>query len=160
MDGTRTEERRFCVCGGEMRPQGKYVLQLSGMGLFEMASYAAVELYICPNCRRGDFFFPQDLVGDASGERNFEFNEAYYREQYENDSTAALRKSLGEPYLPEQIKEVIRTILAERGEGERAEEPERARPDPWKEKTGKKGLFSSLFGDDDEKPKKNRPPEF
>lgn len=155
------QEKKICVCGSPMNYQGRQLIYMREPGYLHLQSFAdyeEVELYICPKCRRGDFFFPRDIYGPVEQKGSIDFDEEYYRNQYEDDSESELRKRLSDPYVPGQVKEVIREILAERG-GERPDEPERAKPDPWK-KQEKKGLFSSLFGEEEKKTKKNQPPEF
>lgn len=162
MEEVKQPEEKRCVCGSPMRYQGRQLLYLREPGFFHLesyADYAEVEVYICSQCRRGDFFFPTDLTADVSNPFDMDYR-AYYREQYQGESTAELRKMLKNHYLPSDLREIVRELLAERGEGESsraAEKPQRA--EPWTKKEEKKGLLSSLFGGDD-KPKKNQPPEF
>lgn len=162
MDNENQPQEKTCVCGSPMRYQGHQLLYLREPGFFHFesyADYAEVELYICPQCRRGDFFFPTDVISEK-----VEYSEvnsrAFYREQYQNESTENLRKVLGNPYLPWNLKETVREILDERSGEEPSRDAEKPpRAEPWTKSEEKKGFFSSLFGGDD-KPKKNQPPEF
>lgn len=162
MDNKNQPQERTCVCGSPMRYQGRQLLYLREPGFFHFesyADYAEVELYICPQCRRGDFFFPADVISEKV-EYSEANSRAFYREQYQNESTENLHKLLKSPYLPTVLKETVREILDERSEETQSSDTERVpRAEPWTKSEGKKGLFSSLFGGDD-KPKKNQPPEF
>lgn len=106
MEEIKQPEEKRCVCSSMMRYQGRQLLYLRKPGFLHFESYAGyaeVKVYICPQCRRVDFFFPTNIVSTESSPITGNYR-AYYRELHESDSTEELRVSLNNRYLPEYIK--------------------------------------------------------
>ena len=54
---------KLCVCGHEMKPQGKQTLEMNGSSLGSnlWTDHVPVEVYICSWCGRMAFFEPEDV---------------------------------------------------------------------------------------------------
>ena len=54
---------KLCVCGHEMKPQGKQTLEMNGSSLGSnlWTDHVPVEVYICSWCGRMAFFEPEDI---------------------------------------------------------------------------------------------------
>lgn len=65
---------KLCVCGHEMKPQGKQTLEMNGSSLGSnlWTDHVEVDMYICSWCGRMAFFEPEDVrekrFRDACGE--------------------------------------------------------------------------------------------
>ena len=54
---------KICVCGHEMKPQGKQTLEMNGSSLGSnlWTDHVEVDMYICSWCGRMAFFEPEDV---------------------------------------------------------------------------------------------------
>ena len=54
---------KLCVCGHEMKPQGKQTLEMNGSSLGSnlWTDHVEVDMYICSWCGRMAFFEPEDV---------------------------------------------------------------------------------------------------
>ena len=123
-----------CVCGHELESRGYQVLELHGESLLK--DYMDVELWVCPRCGRIAFFMREKDRKDR------------YRAECGGRTDEELSALLESPDAPALLRDAA--LLR------RAKETEREQ-----ESTPRGGLFSGLFGGrDDDKPRKNQPPEF
>lgn len=120
-----------CVCGHELESRGYQVLELHGESLLK--DYMDVELWVCPRCGRIAFFMR------------------------EKDRKDRYRAECGG-----RTDEELSALLESRAEWKAAEQRRRAKEtEREQESTPRGGFFSGLFGGrDDDKPRKNQPPEF
>ena len=136
-----------CVCGHEMESGGYQVLELHGESLLK--DYMDVELWVCPRCGRIAFFMREKDRKDR------------YRAECGGRTDEELSALLESPDAPALLRDAAREVLDSRAEWKaallrRAKETEREQ-----ESTPRGGFFSGLFGGrDDDKPRKNQPPEF
>lgn len=140
---------KLCVCGHvmESRVTGKKIeLHTADTGSL-WSEFLAADLYICPWCGRMAFFEPEEA-------RALRFRRAcenktidQLRAIVDGEQPGLLKKAAGEEL---EAKE----SLARWKEQKRREEEER--------RGERKKMFSKLLGKDkdDDKPAKNRPPEF
>ena len=108
-----------------------------------------MELCICPRCGRYSFYRPGEewrsrCRAECGGKTDEEL-----RALLESDAPALLR-------------DAAREVLDSRAEWKAAEQRRRAKEtEREQESTPRGGFFSGLFGGrDDDKPRKNQPPEF
>lgn len=140
---------KLCVCGHEMKPQGKQTLEMNGSSLGSnlWTDHVPVEVYICSWCGRMAFFEPEDV-------REKRFRDAC--EEMTMDELRAIVYDANSDMLRavarERIEE-LESIERYKAEQKQKEEERRAK---------RKKLFSGILGKDDgdDKPTKNRPPEF
>ena len=140
---------KFCVCGHEMKPQGKQTLEMNGSSLGSnlWTDHVPVEVYICSWCGRMAFFEPESV-------RLERFTELYRGRTDEelreivNGDYAPLEKRAAKAWLDERAEDAAWAAELERKEQEKREK--------------RKKFFSGILGkdEDDDKPAKNRPPEF
>ena len=140
---------KLCVCGHEMKPQGKQTLEMNGSSLGSniWTDHVPVEVYICSWCGRMAFFEPEDI-------RERRFQDAC--EKKTMDELRAIMEGSNPELLQDAAREHIEELEADaryRAEQEREEAERRAK---------RKKFFSNFLGKDDgdDKPTKNRPPEF
>lgn len=140
---------KLCVCGHEMKPQGKQTLEMNGSSLGSnlWTDHVPVEVYICSWCGRMAFFEPEAI-------RKRRFSDACEGKTIEE--LRALLYDSNPELLQDAAREHIEELEADaryRAEQEREEAERRAK---------RKKFFSNLLGKDgdDDKPTKNRPPEF
>ena len=140
---------KLCVCGHEMKPQGKQTLEMNGSSLGSnlWTDHVPVEVYICSWCGRMAFFEPEDI-------RERRFQDAY--EKKTMDELRAIMEGEQPPLLQKKARErleELESIERYKAEQKQKEEERRAK---------RKKLFSGILGrdEDDGKPPKNRPPEF
>ena len=140
---------KLCICGHAMEDRGTQTLEMNGscFGNGLSTEYVDVELYICPWCGRMAFFEPEEI-------RRRRFSDAC-----EGKTTEELRALLWDSN-PELLQSAARERIEEleadaRWKAEREKEKQESR-----EK--RKKFFSGFLGKDgdDDKPTKNRPPEF
>ena len=140
---------KLCVCGHEMKPQGKQTLEMNGSSLGSniWTDHVPVEVYICSWCGRMAFFEPEEARA------------LRFRRACENKTIDQLR-AIVDGEQPELLKKAAgeeleaKESLARWKEQKRREEEER--------RGERKKMFAKLLGkdEDDDKPTKNRPPEF
>ena len=140
---------KLCVCGHAMEDRGAQTLEMNGsyFGSGMSTDYVDVKMYICPWCGRMSFFEPEEL-------RRRRFEEAC--EKLSVDELRALLFDSNPELLQSVARERIERLEADaRWEAEQEREKQESR-----EK--RKKFFSNLLGKDgdDDKPTKNRPPEF
>ncbi len=140
---------KLCVCGHEMKPQGKRTLEMNGSSLGSnlWTDHVPVEVYICSWCGRMAFFEPEDI-------RERRFQDAC--EKMTMDDLRAITEGEQPPPLQKKAGErleELESIERYKAEQKQKEEERRAK---------RKKLFSGILGrdEDDGKPPKNRPPEF
>lgn len=128
-----------CVCGHELESRGYQVLELHGESLLK--DYMDVELWVCPRCGRIAFFM---------------------REKDRKDHYRAECGGRTDEELSALLRDAAREVLDSRAEWKAAEQRRRAKEtEREQESTPRGGFFSGLFGGrDDDKPRKNQPPEF
>lgn len=140
---------KLCVCGHvmESRVTGKKIeLHTADTGSL-WSEFLAADLYICPWCGRMAFFEPEEARA------------LRFRRACENKTIDQLR-AIVDGEQPELLKKAAgeeleaKESLARWKEQKRREEEER--------RGERKKMFSKLLGKDkdDDKPAKNRPPEF
>ena len=137
-----------CVCGHELESRGYQVLELHGESLLK--DYLAVELWVCPRCGRIAFFMREKDRKDR------------YRAECGGRTDEELSALLESPDAPALLRDAAREVLDSRTEWKAAEQRRRAKEtEREQESTPRGGFFSGLFGGrDDDKPRKNQPPEF
>ena len=141
---------KLCVCGHEMKPQGKQTLEMNGSSLGSnlWTDHVPVEVYICSWCGRMAFFEPEDI-------RERRFQDAC--EKMTMDDLRAITEGEQPPLLQKKAGGrlgELESIERYKAEQEQKEEERRAK---------RKKLFSGILGrdeEDDGRPSKNRPPEF
>lgn len=140
---------KLCVCGHEMKPQGKQTLEMNGSSLGSnlWTDHVEVDVYICPWCGRMAFFEPEAI-------RKRRFSDACEGKTIEE--LRALLWDSNPELLQDAAREHIEELEADarwKAEQKQKEEERRAK---------RKKLFSGILGrdEDDGKPPKNRPPEF
>lgn len=141
---------KLCVCGHEMKPQGKQTLEMNGSSLGSniWTDHVPVEVYICSWCGRMAFFEPEDI-------RERRFQDAC--EKMTMDELRAIMEGEQPPLLQKKAGErleELESIERYKAEQKQKEKERRAK---------RKKLFSGILGrdeEDDGKPPKNRPPEF
>ena len=67
---TADRERR-CTCGGVMKFSGRQALHMNGSPFFLESSteFTQVDVYVCPDCRKVEFYLPE-LPAEESLEEN------------------------------------------------------------------------------------------
>lgn len=137
-----------CACGHELESRGYQVLELHGESLLK--DYMDVELWICPWCGRIAFFMWEKDRKDS------------YRAECGGRTDEELSALLESPDAPALLRDAAREVLDSRAEWKAAEQRRRAKEtEREQESTPRGGFFSGLFGGrDDDKPRKNQPPEF
>jgi len=135
-----------CVCGHELESRGFQVLEMHGSLLKD---YMDVELWVCPHCGRIAFFTREKDRKDR------------YRAECGGKTDEELSALMESPDAPELLRDVAREVLGSRAEWKAAEQRRRAK-ETERESAPRGGFFSNLFGgrDDEDKPRKNQPPEF
>lgn len=98
-----------CTCGAEMKSRGVRYLIMSNTRFFVAAAPVPekVEMFVCPECRRVDFYWMENDLLD-------EDNELRFYDMYKNEPTDKLRKILDNSSYTDECKSVIRKILSER----------------------------------------------
>ena len=102
-------EAKKCTCGAEMKSRGVRYLIMSNTRFFVAAAPVPekVEMFVCPECRRVDFYWMENDLLD-------EDNELRFYDMYKNEPTDKLRKILDNGSYTDECKSVIRKILSER----------------------------------------------
>lgn len=140
---------KLCVCGHAMEDRGAQTLEMNGSSLGSnlWTDHVEVDVYICPWCGRMAFFEPEAI-------RKRRFADAC-----EGKTIEELRALLYDSN-PELLQDAAREHIEE------LEADARYRAEQEKEKQEsrekRKKFFSGFLGKDgdDDKPTKNRPPEF
>ncbi len=141
---------KLCVCGHAMEDRGAQTLEMNGSSLGSnlWTDHVEVDVYICPWCGRMAFFEPEDvretpLFGMPA-------KEIRWRSCVRSFTIA--NPDMLRDVARERIEELESTSATRRSRS-RKEEERRAK---------RKKFFSGILGKDDgdDKPTKNRPPEF
>lgn len=140
---------KLCVCGHAMENRGAQTLEMNGSSLGSnlWTDHVEVDVYICPWCGRMAFFEPEAI-------RKRRFSDACEGKTIEE--LRALLYDSNPELLQDAAREHIEELEADarwKAEQEREEAERHAK---------RKKFFSNLLGKDDgdDKPPKNRPPEF
>ena len=140
---------KLCVCGHEMKPQGKQTLEMNGSSLGSnlWTDHVEVDMYICSWCGRMAFFEPEDV------------REKRFRDACEEMTMDELRAIVYDAN-PDMLRAVARERIEELESIERYKAEQKQKEEERRAK--RKKLFSGILGrdEDDGKPPKNRPPEF
>ena len=140
---------KLCVCGHvmESRVTGKKIeLHTADTGSL-WSEFLAADLYICPWCGRMAFFEPEDV------------REKRFRDACEEMTMDELRAIVYDAN-PDMLRAVARERIEELESIERYKAEQKQKEEERRAK--RKKLFSGILGKDDgdDKPTKNRPPEF
>ncbi len=104
-------EVKKCTCGAEMKSRGVKYLCLATTRFMVSASAMPeeVEMFVCPECRRIDFYWMEnDLLDEEVDPKQRLY------EMYKNEPADKLRKILDNGSYTDECKSVIRKILSER----------------------------------------------
>ena len=136
---------KLCVCGHAMEDRGAQTLEMNGSSLGSniWTDHVEVELYICPWCGRMAFFEPESVRLER------------FTELYRGKTDEELRKIADGDRAPveKQAAKVWLDQHAANAAREREEQEKREK---------RRRFLSGILGkdEDDDKPAKNRPPEF
>ena len=140
---------KLCVCGHAMEDRGAQTLEMNGSSLGSnlWTDHVEVDVYICPWCGRMAFFEPEDVREKRFRDACEEMTMDELRAIMEGEQPPLLQKKAGERL------EELESIERYKAEQKQKEEERRAK---------RKKLFSGILGrdEDNDKPPKNRPPEF
>lgn len=140
---------KLCVCGHVMEDHGAQTLEMNGSSLGSniWTDHVEVEMYICPWCGRMAFFEPEEARA------------LRFRRACENKTIDQLR-AIVDGEQPELLKKAAGEELEAKESLARWKEQKRREEE--KRRGERKKMFSKLLGknEDDDKPTKNRPPEF
>ncbi len=140
---------KLCVCGHAMENRGAQTLEMNGSSLGSnlWTDHVEVDMYICPWCGRMAFFEPEEI------------RKRRFADVCEGKTVEELRTLLWD-----SNPELLQAAARERIEELEADARYRAGQEREKQESyeKRKKFFSGLLGkdDDDDKPTKNRPPEF
>ena len=104
-------EPKKCTCGAQMKSRGVKYLCLATTRFMVSASAMPeeVEMFVCPECRRVDFYWMEnDLLDEETDEKQRLYD------MYKNEPADKLRKILDNGSYTDECKSVIRKILSER----------------------------------------------
>ena len=98
---------KLCVCGHEMKPQGKQTLEMNGSSLGSnlWTDHVEVDMYICSWCGRMAFFEPEDV------------REKRFRDACEEMTMDELRATVYDAN-PDMLRAVARERIALQGGAE------------------------------------------
>ncbi len=140
---------KLCVCGHAMEDRGAQTLEMNGSSLGSniWTDHVDVEMYICPWCGRMAFFEPEEV------------RKKRFQDICEGKTVDELRALLYDNN-PELLQSVARECIEEKESLARWKEQKRKEGEERREERRK--MFARFLGKDDEddKPTKNRPPEF
>ena len=104
---TADRERR-CTCGGVMKFSGRQALHMNGSPFFLESSteFTQVDVYVCPDCRKVEFYLPE-LPAEESLEENA-------MRLYATASEKELRAILADPDYPPDVHRGVRRLLEQR----------------------------------------------
>lgn len=104
------DKAKICTCGETMKSRGIKYLSISDSRLFAgaMIMQEDVEVFVCPNCRRLEFYAVEPYVQDTQSA------EQKLYELYKTESDDKLNKMLQSGKYTDECKAVIRKILSER----------------------------------------------
>ena len=163
---------KLCVCGHEMKPQGKQTLEMNGSSLGSnlWTDHVEVDMYICSWCGRMAFFEPENMLSksrgdwaytilDVTGDVTEDVREKRFRDACEEMTMDELRAIVYDAN-PDMLRAVARERIEELESIERYKAEQKQKEEERRAK--RKKLFSGILGrdEDDGKPPKNRPPEF
>lgn len=102
-------EPKKCTCGAEMKSRGVRYMIMSNTRFFVAAAPVPekVEMFVCPECRRVDFYWMENDLLDEDNEQRF-------YDMYKSEPADKLRKILDNGSYTDECKSVIRKILSER----------------------------------------------
>ena len=136
---------KLCVCGHAMENRGAQTLEMNGSSLGSniWTDHVEVELYICPWCGHMAFFEPESVRLERFTELYRGKTDEELREIADGDR-APVEKQAAKVWLDQHAANAAR----EREEQEKREK--------------RRKFLSGILGkdEDDDKPTKNRPPEF
>ena len=140
---------KLCVCGHAMEDRGAQTLEMNGSSLGSniWTDHVPVEVYICSWCGRMAFFEPEDV------------REKRFRDACEKMTMDELRAIVYDAN-PDMLRAVARERIEALESIERYKAEQKQKEEERRAK--RKKLFSGILGrdEDDDKPTKNRPPEF
>ena len=140
---------KLCVCGHAMEDRGAQTLEMNGsyLGSGLSTDYVDVKVFVCPWCGRMAFFEPEDV------------REKRFRDACEEMTMDELRAIVYDAN-PDMLRAVARERIEELESIERYKAEQKQKEEERRAK--RKKLFSGILGKDDgdDKPTKNRPPEF
>lgn len=140
---------KLCVCGHVMEDRGAQTLEMNGSSLGSniWTDHVDVEMYICPWCGRMAFFEPAKERLERFMELHRGKTDEELRKIVDGDHSP-IEKQAAQAWLDQHAENAAREAERERKEGESREK--------------RKKFFSGLLGKDkdDDKPAKNRLPEF
>lgn len=140
---------KLCVCGHAMENRGAQTLEMNGSSLGSnlWTDHVEVDMYICSWCGRMAFFEPEEI------------RKRRFADVCEGKTVEELRTLLWDSN-PELLQAAARERIEELEAAARYRaEQEREKQESCEKR---KKFFSGFLGkdDDDDKPTKNRPPEF
>ena len=140
---------KLCVCGHAMEDRGAQTLEMNGSSLGSniWTDHVPVEVYICSWCGRMAFFEPEEMRLERFTELHRGKTDEELREIVDGDYSP-IEKQAAKVWLNQHAENAAREAERERKETEGREK--------------RKKMFVKLLGkdEDDDKPTKNRPPEF
>lgn len=139
-----------CVCGHAMEPRGAQTLEMNGsyLGSGLSTDYVDIEFFTCPWCGRMAFFEPEDI-------RRTRFRQLCKRKPIDE------LRAIAEGEQPELLQSAARERIEELEADARWKAAQEKEKQESREK--RKKFFAGLLGrdgEDDDRPPKNRPPEF
>lgn len=104
-------EAKKCTCGAEMKSRGVKYLCLATTRFMVSASAMPeqVEMFVCPECRRVDFYWMENDMLDEE----VDSKQKLY-DMYKNEPADKLRKILDDGSYTDECRAVIKKILSER----------------------------------------------
>lgn len=101
-------EAKICSCGATMKSLGVKYLSISNTRVLAGSVWMQedVEVFLCPECRRLEFYSLEQRIGESENEQNL-------YEMYKNESPDKLRKMLDSRNVTDECKTVIKKILSE-----------------------------------------------
>ncbi len=102
------EEEKRCSCGSVMTFSGRQTLHMNGSPFFMETStrFAPVDVYVCPRCRKVEFYLPK-----CPEEESLEENAMRL---YAKTPERELRALLADPDYPPEVHRGIRRLLEQR----------------------------------------------
>lgn len=103
-------EGKRCPCGGTMTYCGRQTIHMNGSPLFMEYStdFRTVDLYLCPTCRKMEFYAPVSREEETLEENAMRL--------YAKSSAEELRRLLADSDYPEDIHRAARRLLDQKTE--------------------------------------------
>ena len=120
---------KLCVCGHEMKPQGKQTLEMNGSSLGSnlWTDHVEVDMYICSWCGRMAFFEPEDVrekrFRDACEEMTMDELRAIVYDAHPDMLRAVARERIEELEACKAQKTLFGHSRQRRGRRQAAQEP-------------------------------------